>query len=153
MSQIVLTLKIACLCASDRRPWPSCSSALYALVFSIFMGMLNICSLERLSHQRRAGSESRVVEVQGSKASSSVVVGGLLLVKARSQGNESGCAPLRLWRLPFWQVDEEDQDVSIQQIAGEKRVGARGDANELLCLSPNWVPVKLYLVICMCPLS
>lgn len=67
MSQIVLTLKIACLCASDKRLWPSRSSALYALVSSKFMGMLNICSLERLSHQRQTGSESRFVGVQGSK--------------------------------------------------------------------------------------
>lgn len=129
------------------------------LIGSVCLGVLKIHGHVEYLQSRKTVSPTTNwfgVEVCRStriQASSSVVLGGLLLVKARSQGNEAGCAPLRLWRLPFWQVDEEDQDVSIQQIAGEKRVGARGDANELLCLSPNWVPVKLYLVICMCPLS
>jgi hypothetical protein len=37
-------------------------------------------------------------------------------------------------------------DVSIQRIAGEKRVGGRGDADELLVFQQKRVPVKLYPV-------
>lgn len=48
-------------------------------------------------------------------------------------------APCGCGGCPYGKCTRRIKDVSIQQIAGEKRVGARGDANELLCLSPNWV--------------